>query len=324
MNSKEFIFENLCCPACKSSLIQKIDGFSCKNSSCNMEYPLINGIPIMINDQNSIFQITDFKKQTPTTFRSVNNNWKSSLKRFIDKALPSISNNLSSIKNFKDIVILLKEIENPKVLIIGGGVITTGTGILINKKNIISVESDVSYGPRTELIMDCHDIPFPDGSFDAVILQAVLEHVVDPILCIKEVERVLNEGGIVYASTPFMQQVHMGRYDFTRYTHLGHRRLLRNFEEIESGISAGTGVALAWSIKYFLRSLFRIKALQVVMELLTRMLFFWLKYIDYLTVKNKASYEAASSFYFIGRKRKGYQLNDKELLKCFVGVNKYE
>lgn len=52
---------------------------------------------------------------------------------------------------------------------------------------------------------------------------------VNPYRCINEVYRVLNENGIVYASTPFMLQVHMGKFDFTRFTHSGHRRLFRNF-----------------------------------------------------------------------------------------------
>jgi uncharacterized protein YbaR (Trm112 family)/SAM-dependent methyltransferase len=323
MNSKEFIMGSLCCPACRGNLTQKSDKLFCQNSYCNLEYPIISDIPIMINDNNSIFSISDFEKQKTTTFRSVKKKWKSYLKKVVYRIIPSISNNLSSKRNFKEIVSLLKSIENPKVLIIGGGVITTGTGILINTEGIISVESDVSFGPRTELILDSHNIPFSDRTFDAVILQAVLEHVIDPFVCISEVERVLKDSGIVYVATPFMQQVHMGRYDFTRFTYLGHRRLLRKFKEIDAGISAGPGVALAWSIKFFLRSLFKNKTLQIIMEILTGLLFFWLKYIDYLTVNNNASYEAASSYYFIGRKHTGYHLSDSELLKSFIGVNKY-
>ncbi len=41
------------------------------------------------------------------------------------------------------------------------------------------------------LICDAHDIPFADRSFDGVIVQAVLEHVVDPFRCCEEIHRVL-------------------------------------------------------------------------------------------------------------------------------------
>ena len=64
--------------------------------------------------------------------------------------------------------------------------------------------------------------------------------------------RVLKYDGLVYAETPFMQQVHMGKYDFHRFTHLGHRRLFRDFSQIESGVMCGLGMALACGYYYFI------------------------------------------------------------------------
>ncbi len=84
-----------------------------------------------------------------------------------------------------------------------------------------------------------------DESFDGVICQAVLEHVLDPYRCVEEIHRVLRPNGLVYAETPFMQQVHGGTHDFTRFTHLGHRRLFRKFAEVDSGVVCGPGMALA-------------------------------------------------------------------------------
>lgn len=95
-----------------------------------------------------------------------------------------------------------------------------------------------------EIFCDGHDLPFRDGTFDAVIVQAVLEHVLDPHRCVAEIHRVLQPDGLVYSETPFMQQVHMKGVDFTRYTHVGHRRLFREFAELESGVVAGPGTAL--------------------------------------------------------------------------------
>ena len=60
----------------------------------------------------------------------------------------------------------------------------------------------------------------------------------------------------MYAETPFMQQVCVARFDFTRFTHLGHRRLFRWFDEVRSGPVCGPGMALAWSYQYFLLSFF--------------------------------------------------------------------
>ena len=41
----------------------------------------------------------------------------------------------------------------------------------------------------------------------------------------------------------------MGRYDFTRFTDLGHRRLLRKFEEVERGPIVGPGMATQNNVK---------------------------------------------------------------------------
>ena len=69
----------------------------------------------------------------------------------------------------------------------------------------------------------------------------MLEHVLDPAQVVAEIHRVLGKDGVVFANTPFMQQVHEGAYDFTRFTLSGHRWLFRNFDLLEAGTSAGVG-----------------------------------------------------------------------------------
>ena len=48
--------------------------------------------------------------------------------------------------------------------------------------------------------------PFPDSSFNIVIIQAVLEHVLNPQKVVKEINRVLKNKGIIYSETPFYSQ----------------------------------------------------------------------------------------------------------------------
>jgi len=50
--------------------------------------------------------------------------------------------------------------------------------------------------------MRAQDLGFRDESFDAVILQDLLEHTPDPEKTIAEMSRVLKKGGIFYMSTP--------------------------------------------------------------------------------------------------------------------------
>ncbi len=184
-----------------------------------------------------------------------------------------------------------------RILVIGGASVGSGLELLYMNKDIDLIAFDVYSSPFVQFVADGHAIPLADASADGVIVQAVLEHVTDPWMVAEEIHRVLRSGGIVYADTPFMQQVHEGAYDFTRFTDSGHRYLFRRFEHIDSGAVAGAGTALAWSIEYFARALTR----STRVGRLVRLCFFWLRSADGL-LDPKYSLDAASGVYFLGRK----------------------
>ena len=147
------------------------------------------------------------------------------------------------------------------------------------------------------LVADAHKLPFEDGVFDGVWVQAVLEHVLEPATVVAELHRVLRLDGLVYAETPFMQQVHEQAYDFSRFTQSGHRWLFRRFSEISAGPVGGAGVALAWSIRYFSRALGAGNKLSRLIALP----FFWIRYLDAFG-RGRAAADAASGFFFLGRR----------------------
>jgi SAM-dependent methyltransferase len=276
---------------------------------------VVDGIPILINESNSFFAISDFT-QHRSTFISP----RSKLEHFMKRILPSIDQNLKAEENFSKFVdFLLKQDSKPKVLVLGGCIIGRGLKNILSNPSIQFTETDVLFGPRTALICDAHDIPFDDGVFDGVIIQAVLEHVVDPYRCIEEIHRVLKENGIVYAETAFMQQLHGTKYDFTRFTHLGHRRLFKKFEEICSGAEGGPGMALAWAYKAFLLSFTRSRSVRAIINVFVRLTAWWLKYIDYYLIDKPASFDAALEYYFMGRKSSKI-ISDKKIVEDYKGV----
>lgn len=68
-------------------------------------------------------------------------------------------------------------------------------------------------------------IPCAAASFDAIICNAVLEHVANPDEVLQEFARVLRPGGFLYLCVPFLQPEHLDPTDFQRYTEDGLRRI---------------------------------------------------------------------------------------------------
>lgn len=301
------------CPKCLNMVECQEDRVTCCNPGCGEVYPLISNIPILINEKSSVFCFDDFSEQKATFFTN-----RGPVAEWINRIIPSVSHNLAAVGNYKILSELtLQKRTNARILVIGGSIAGQGFSVLSENPALELVETDVSFGPRVTMICDGHDLPFADGTFDVVIAQAVLEHVVDPYRCVSEIHRVLRLEGLVYAETPFMQQVHGGRYDFMRFTHRGHRRLFRHFLELRSGIIGGPGMALAWSWQYFLRSFGRSERSQLILFAVGRLTSFYLKYFDYFLRFNPANLDAASGFYFIGKKGTT-ALNDKDLVQNYT------
>ena len=311
MQISKDIQQKLLCPDTKGKLKQNGE-YLVTVSNTNIRYPIIDGIPILINNKKSIFSLSDFVERKNTTFNLKKNRKKKIIRNFI----PKISINIKARENYQELIKMLP--KNSKILVIGGSIKGQGMEPIYSSESFEIVGSDVSFGPYTKIVLDAHDIPFEDEVFDCVIIQAVLEHVIDPQRCVNEIHRVLKPSGIVYAETPFMQQVHMRQYDFTRFTHLGHRRLFRYFKEIKSGPTCGPGMALAWSYTYFLKSFATSKVMSRLLSMFAYTTSFFLKYFDYYLIDKPGSYDAAACYFFIGEKQNNC-LSDEELIKQFKG-----
>ena len=48
------------CPCCLSCLGLFDNYFKCDNDDNSLEFPIVNGVPILINESNSIFDIESF------------------------------------------------------------------------------------------------------------------------------------------------------------------------------------------------------------------------------------------------------------------------
>lgn len=301
------------CPSCMGTLRRLDLALAC--ASCSTSFPIARGVPILLEVAKSSFRLPHI----PTAQRqaAARRSWLNVIKR----RGPTIEVNLTgrkSILAFRDKLLAIN--PRPTVLNIGGKHPGSFSVLVASDPAVDCIELHVALAPRTNLIADPHSLPLPDESVDAVIIDAVLEHMIDPVMVANELFRVLKKDGLLYSDSPFMVPVHGGQYDFMRFSQLAHRRLFRNFSQIASCVSGGPGSALALSIQAFLLSFVRSANARAVVKGFCRLALFWLKYFDRLLVDRPGSLDAALGTIFVGQKS-AEVLSDRELTRQYHGMS---
>ncbi|TCH96307.1 class I SAM-dependent methyltransferase [Roseococcus sp. SYP-B2431] len=301
----------LCCPGDGRLLLQAEAGLLC--SHCGTCYPAPGGVPVLIHDARSAFAIADYiggagyegaAYGRAADAASGPRRWWRRLARALGDAPSSIRH--PGPEAALGYVAALR--PSPRVLVVGSG------GLRLGGPADCVVQIDVAFAPGVDAIADGHDLPFPDGTFDLVVAVAVLEHVADPQRCVAEIRRVLAPGGHVHAVTPFLQPVHMGAYDFTRFTPIGHRRLFRGFDEVAAGIALGTGSVAASTLRGALLSVSSRRWWRVLAGSAALLATPVLRRLD-RWLPNGA--DAASACWFFGRRREGDPVSDRALVGSY-------
>lgn len=83
------------------------------------------------------------------------------------------------------------------------------------------------YG-RIDYVCDLTQLPVEDARFDLVFCSQVLEHLPEPAAALREFNRVLKPGAVLWLSAPFFYVEHEQPYDYYRYTQFGLRHLLES------------------------------------------------------------------------------------------------
>jgi ubiquinone/menaquinone biosynthesis C-methylase UbiE/uncharacterized protein YbaR (Trm112 family) len=300
------------CPGCRGQV--RATGVAMQCAGCGTLYPLVNGVPVLIDDARSVFRAADIAAE-------IGSGAKSSLSDLIRRFTPTIDRNYRKRPALARMMSLCKDRLNRRmrILVLYG---LHGHKVLRDLpqwENADLIQAAVLPQPGTAVSCDPQRLPFADQSFDALIALDVLHQVLDPDACAAEIHRVLVSRGLMYAETPFMQPVHQSAYDFQRFTSLGHRRVFRHFEEVESGVGAGPGAALAWAWQSFLGSLSRSRYLRFALRTGANFTGFFLHYPDAVLQGRPASHDAAASVYFMGHRCPAV-LSDQELVAGYRGV----
>jgi SAM-dependent methyltransferase len=165
---------------------------------------------------------------------------------------------------------------------------------------------DIAPGPNVDVVAPAEALPFEAGSFDAVVMMAVLEHVADSNLALQEIRRVLCPAGEVVVAIPFIQGWHPAPLDRRRYTREGLAAELdqHGFNVIDSGISTGPASGMAWVTAEFLALLLsgRSRRAHRYARVVTSWLAWPLKWLDVWLAGHQAAEVIASGVWVRARR----------------------
>ena len=115
-----------------------------------------------------------------------------------------------------------------------------------------------------------------------------------------------------------MLPVHGGAFDYSRFSHQAQRWLFQQFDELDSGVSSGPGVAVAYAIQYFLLCFAIGKFSRYAIKTFCRLTLFWLKYLDLPIAGKPAARDAAHGLYLLDRKSTA-TLTEREVVDRYDG-----
>ena len=307
----------LVCPRCRGPLIGPLpDGLRCGAGGCALSaepFPVVAGQPAILDFEQSVVARDQLSARAGTSV----------VERHGARGLLSPIRRLATPRNRvaeRHAALLRRDLapteHKPLLLVVGGGTVGNGAGSLYTDPSLDVFGFDVYASPFTACVADGHQIPLADGTVDAVWVQAVLEHVLDPARVVAEIHRVLRPAGLVYAETPFLQAVHEGPWDFTRFTESGHRWLFRAFERIDSGLVAGPGLVGSWTLEHLVRGWTRLRLAGQAARLSTS----WLAAFDRF-IPEPLALDGASCVFFYG-KRSERELTPREIVSHYRGAQR--
>ena len=186
---------------------------------------------------------------------------------------------------------------------IRGPVANIGSGTRRYGEHVLNL--DIAPMPGVDVVGVAEQLPLRDEMFDGAILQAVLEHVEDAGMTIRELLRILKPGGEVFVEIPFIQGFHGSPGDFRRFTEHGLAQALgtEGFEVVETGIAVGPGSGMAWVLSEYLALLFSVGSRSFrAARILTRWISWPLKWSDAWLDRHPMAFTVASGVWARARK----------------------
>lgn len=121
----------------------------------------------------------------------------------------------------------------------------------------IEVSGHIHNESEIDIFYDGKTLPFENDSFDSLFCSEVVEHLFEPELILKELNRVLKIEGKAIFTFPFVWQEHETPFDFARYTSFGSKYIFeKNGFEIIEYEKNGNFIMTIWQL--FINMIFNI------------------------------------------------------------------
>jgi SAM-dependent methyltransferase len=120
----------------------------------------------------------------------------------------------------------------------------------------LDIENALNYGDvKPDVTWNGKTIPLPDASFDVVVATEVFEHVHDPEQSLREIHRVLTQGGLLFFTVPYVWPLHEAPNDEHRFTPFALEKIFKRalFSEAEIKPTGGWNAALAQMLGLWVR-----------------------------------------------------------------------
>ena len=184
-----------------------------------------------------------------------------------------------------------------------GVILNIGSGPWIIGDRVTNV--DIHPYDGVSIVIKGNTIPLEDGTVDQILSDTVLEHVLDPLGAVNEMQRLLKSGGLVYATLPFLYPFHSSPSDYQRWTKEGALKLFKDFELVEIGVRAGPFSALTVYLNHLFAMIFSFgsKSLESLLLKLVMFATFPIKLLDIIFNHWPNAEEVASVLYLVARKK---------------------
>lgn len=298
VNAAKRLDRALVCPYCRKGIVRQGEDLICVG--CARRYPVVNGVPIFLDEGDRRFITEKQIKRRPRFSLAEWARGRPLLARTIRLLYPPHPTRYQPIV-WKTIAALLER-AGPESLVLDIGP-SPGRRLGANVVNY-----DIDTYTNIDVVGDAHRMPFADESVDGVVIQAVLEHVEAPSVVLDEIYRVLRPGGFVYVEIPFMYKYHPSPADYQRYTLPGLIRLCRRFRHRESGMAMGPSSMFSLMLNEYLSMLlsFQNEYLQRGLRIVLGWATFPVKYLDDLwVIRHPTAAHLAASNFFVGEKGTG-------------------